>query len=253
MKKKTSKEILFERFEKVDPTFKRRIDENDQYESPFLKKIKSLINDYFGQDANVKMEEEANGEFLSFNVPENYVNEFSGENIKNNPLISKIIKILKNEGFDYSVLPIRTDYGNLVQIRLIYPHDTNDDIDYNDYTTEPELPSQYEPRTSFEENKKGLKEESVGEKAHKNLRRGSSEIYQKVKNIANSLDKELYNIIYNKLDENGITPEIGDNAFMDAFNIIIDSVNDELIDSMSGKYGGLSPDSDEVDKDSWIY
>jgi hypothetical protein len=30
MKKKTDKDILFERFEKVDPTFKRRIDENDQ-------------------------------------------------------------------------------------------------------------------------------------------------------------------------------------------------------------------------------
>lgn len=49
MKKKTSKEILFERFEKVDPTFKRRINEyisiSTQSDRDWINRIKNRIVD----------------------------------------------------------------------------------------------------------------------------------------------------------------------------------------------------------------
>lgn len=99
-----------------------------------------------------------------------------------------------------------------------------------------------------------LNEETMGEKAHRRLRSKSPEIYNKVYNIAHSIDKEIYGIITEKLNENGIDArEIGDHAYMDAFTIVMESINDELINSLSGKYGGLSPDSDEVDTTNWLY
>jgi len=230
MKKKTPKETLFERFEKVDPTFKRRINE-DQYDKENWEyedyKQTQSFNPEEAPPVSYGNEEDftsSTRDGYTNGIPNNEIEDFFNLRFKNSQKFGGAddvpFDVMKDE-----VLAAMKELG-VSSIDALHR-------EFNEMN---------------ETNKRELNEWSSEERAHFELRKMNPEMYSKVRKIGSQLGKKFYNEIIDSLDSIGISysGQINTNEediYRNAVTIIISYITDELVDSLSAGSGGLSPDS----------